>query len=171
MDAQDDDNFSIWPGAKNQNLADNYPCIQSSGGGHSSQRKVNLLCISVSPKDFSRREIWQASVFTDRREDTQCQLSSEPPFIILNLAGGWLVISDGGADKVTPTQSCIHHSDPPSWLAYIDCKWKFMFQWFISKGCWEDWLLMISRFLDRRSFSFHSSFDQSRINRRAARHE
>ena len=24
------------------------------------------------------------------------------PFIILNLAGGWLVISDGGADKVTP---------------------------------------------------------------------
>ena len=29
-------------------------------------------------KDFSRREILQASVFTDQRGDSQCQLSSEP---------------------------------------------------------------------------------------------
>ena len=78
MDAQDDDNFSIWPGAKNQNLAGNYPCIQSPGGGHSSQRKVNLLYLGISEGFLPRREILQASVFTDQREDTECQLSSEP---------------------------------------------------------------------------------------------
>lgn len=78
------------------------------------------------------------------------------PFIILNLAGGWLVISDGGAIRWhRPSAASITQIRHLDWV--IDCKWKFMFQWFISKGCWEDWL-MISRFLetDRRpGFSFH----------------
>ena len=82
------------------------------------------------------------------------------PFIILNLAGGWLVISDEGAIRWhQPSAASITQIRHLDWV--IDCKWKFMFQWFISKGCWEDWL-MISRFLGTDSrpfvqalFSFH----------------
>ena len=148
MDAQDDDNFSIWPGAKNQNLADNYPCIQSPGGGHSSQRKVNLLYLGISEGFLKTGNIASIRVYWSE-ERYPVSIVIRAPVIILNLAGGWLVISDGGAIRWhQPSAASITQIRHLDWV--IDCKWKFMFQWFISKGCWEDWL-MISRFLDTDS--------------------